>query len=66
MRLTEAWRNAAPDAPQQEIYDQLQQVLFDDPPFVPLGQYSVFTTHGRDIAGILPGVVSYPWNVRRV
>jgi peptide/nickel transport system substrate-binding protein len=66
VRLTEEWRNAAPDAPQQAIYDQLQQALFDDPPFAPLGQYSVFTTHGRDIDGILPGVVSYPWNVRRV
>ena len=66
VRLADVWRDAAPDAPQQDIFDQLQQTLFNDPPFAPLGQYSTFTTHGRDIAGILPGIVSYPWNIRRI
>ena len=43
-----------------------QQVLFNDPPFVPLGQYTTFTTYSRDITGVLPGIGSYPWNIRRV
>jgi peptide/nickel transport system substrate-binding protein len=40
-------------------------VLFDDPPFLPLGQYTVFTARRKDITGILDGSGSYPWNIRR-
>ena len=65
VKLTEEWRNTAPDEPLQPLYDRIQRVLFDDPPFVPLGQYSTFTTYGRDISGVLQGIGSYPWNIRR-
>ena len=64
--LTQEWLDTAPDAPQQHIFDRIQQTLFDDPPFLPLGQYTTFATYGRDIAGGLPGIGSYPWNIRRV
>ncbi len=64
--LTRDWLDTSTDAPQQHIFDRIQQVLFDDPPFVPLGQYTTFATYGRDIAGGLPGIGSYPWNIRRV
>ena len=65
-KLTQEWRDTAPDQPQQHIYDAIQKTLFDDPPFAPLGQYTTFTTYSRDITGVLPGIGSYPWNVRRV
>ena len=64
--LTQEWLDTPPDAPRQNIYDRIQRVLFDDPPFVPLGQYTTFATYGRDIVGGLPGIGSYPWNTRRV
>jgi peptide/nickel transport system substrate-binding protein len=63
--LTQEWLDTPPDAPQQALFDRIQQVLFDDPPFVPLGQYTTFATYGRDIVGGLPGIGSYPWNIRR-
>lgn len=64
--LTQEWLDTPPEAPQQALYDRIQQILFDDPPFVPLGQYTTFTTYSRSVTGILPGIGSYPWNVRRV
>lgn len=64
--LTQEWLDTSPEEPQQPIYDKIQQILFDDPPLVPLGQYTTFTTYNRGITGILPGIGSYPWNVRRV
>jgi peptide/nickel transport system substrate-binding protein len=63
--LTQEWLDTPPDAPQQRIFDRIQQVLFDDPPLIPLGQYTTFAAYGRDITGALPGIGSYPWNVRR-
>ena len=65
-KLTQDWRNTAPHQPVQPIYDAISASLFNDPPFVPLGQYSTFTTYSRNITGILPGIGSYPWNIRRV
>ena len=63
--LTQQWLDTPPDAPQQHIFDRMQAVLFDDPPLVPLGQYTTFATYNREITGALPGIGSYPWNVRR-
>ncbi len=63
--LTQEWLDTQAGASEQGLYDRIQQVLFDDPPFVPLGQYTTFATYGRDISGALPGIGSYPWNVRR-
>ncbi len=64
--LTQEWLDLSPDAPQQHVFDRIQQVLFDDPPFAPLGQYTTFATYGQDIVGGLPGIGSYPWNIRRI
>ncbi len=64
--LTQQWLDTPPEAPQQHFFERIQQVLFDDPPFVPLGQYTTFAAYGRDIVGALPGIGSYPWNIRRV
>ena len=63
--LTQEWLDTSADQPQGRIFERMQQILFDDPPLVPLGQYTTFATYGRDITGALPGIGSYPWNVRR-
>ncbi len=62
--LTEAWL-AAPDADQDKLYDQIQQVAFEQAPIVPLGQFDMKTAYRRDLSGLIPASVLYPWNVRR-
>jgi peptide/nickel transport system substrate-binding protein len=62
--MAQQWLDGnAPD--QRALFDRMQRVLFDDPPFLPLGQYTVFTARRKDITGILDGSGSYPWNIRR-
>ena len=61
--LAQQWLDGTTD--QRALFDRMQRVLFEDPPFLPLGQYTVFTVRRKDITGILDGSGSYPWNVRR-
>ncbi len=61
--LSQEWLDGTAD--QRGLFDRMQRVLFDDPPFLPLGQYTVFTARRKEISGILDGSGSYPWNVRR-
>jgi len=63
--LSQEWLRTAADSNPTALFDKMQRILFDDPPFLPLGQYGVFTVHRNDITGILDGSASYPWNVRR-
>ena len=63
--LSQQWLDLADDSKQRALFDRMQRVLFDDPPFLPLGQYGVSTVRRADITGILDGSGSYPWNVRR-
>ena len=64
--LAQQWIDNDDPAGQRGLYDRMQQILFDDPPFLPLGQYGVSTARRADITGILDGSGSYPWNVRRI
>ena len=64
--LAQQWLESSAGSSQRELFDRIQRVLFDDPPFLPLGQYGVYTVRRTDITGILDGSGSYPWNVRRV
>jgi len=64
--LARQWIDNDDPAGQRGLYDQMQPILSDDPPFLPLGQYGVSTARRADITGILDGSGSYPWNVRRV
>ncbi len=63
--LNQEWLASPTTANQTTLFDKMQRILFDDPPFLPLGQYGVFTVRRNDITGILDGSASYPWNVRR-
>ena len=51
---------------QQRAFDEVQKMAFAAAPSVPLGQFFRKTAFRSDIEGILPGWVSFPWNVRRV
>jgi peptide/nickel transport system substrate-binding protein len=63
--LAQQWLASPAGAPQRDFYDRFQQILFNDPPLLPLGQYGVFTALRNGITGILDGTGSYPWNIRR-
>jgi len=63
--LNQEWLASPTTANQTTLFDKMQRILFDDPPFLPLGQYGVFTVRRNDITGILDGSASYPWSVRR-
>ena len=60
------WLDGAGGGSQRALYDSMQRILFDDPPFLPLGEYGVYTARRNDITGILDGSGSYPWNIRRI
>ena len=60
------WLASPEGVSQRPLFDRMQRVLFNDPPFLPLGQYGVYAARRNDITGILDGSGSYPWNVRRV
>ena len=62
---SQEWLSSSPSVSQRPLFDRMQRVLFADPPFLPLGQYGVYTARRSDISGILDGSASYPWNVRR-
>lgn len=64
-RQTAEWLDAASDADQQRLFDQIQRTAFDQAPVVPLGQFVQKTAFRADITGVLPGPAAFPWNVRR-
>jgi len=63
--LRDAWFDA-PDLPaQQTIADRMQLRAFEDPPFVPLGEYFTPAAFRSDLSGFVPSYASLFWNVRR-
>jgi peptide/nickel transport system substrate-binding protein len=64
-RLTDAWGQAASDAEQQTVFDEIQKQAFEGVPMVPLGQFFPRTAHRSNLVDIVPGTNCYPWNVRR-
>ncbi len=64
-RLTQGWLSAATPGEGRRIMDEIQRVSFEQVPTLPLGQFFHRHAHRDDLQGILPGSVSYFWNVRR-
>lgn len=64
--LREAWFEA-PDLPaQQRIAADLQRQMFEDVPYIPLGQFFQPLAHRRNLTGVMqPGGIPVFWNVRR-
>jgi peptide/nickel transport system substrate-binding protein len=62
--LRSAWF-AAPDVDaQKKIASEIQQTVFDDVPFYPLGQLYQPTAYKKELSGVLEGFVLF-WNVNR-
>jgi len=63
-QLRAAWF-AAPDLDgQKRIASEIQQTVFDEVPFYPLGQLYQPTAYKKELSGILQGFVLF-WNVKR-
>jgi peptide/nickel transport system substrate-binding protein len=65
--LREAWFDAPDLESQQRIAVEMQKQMFEDVPYIPLGQFLQPLGHRRSIAGVMqPGGIPVFWNVRRV
>jgi peptide/nickel transport system substrate-binding protein len=63
--LRTAWFDA-PDLPaQKKLAEQMQLVGFEDPPFLPLGQYFIPYAYRSDLTGFVRAPITALWNVRR-
>jgi peptide/nickel transport system substrate-binding protein len=63
--LTELWFDA-PDLPaQQKVAQDMQRLVFDDPPFIPLGQYFVPQAMRQNLTGHIKAPVTAFWNVQK-
>ncbi|WP_137177897.1 ABC transporter substrate-binding protein [Roseomonas sp. AR75] len=62
--LRQAWFDAPNLEAQQQICRQIQEVAFDQVPYLPLGQYFQATAYRRNLTGVLKGLPLF-WNVQR-
>jgi peptide/nickel transport system substrate-binding protein len=62
--LRQAWFDAPNLEGQQAVARQIQQVAFQEVPYLPLGQYFQATAYRRGLTGVLKGLPLF-WNVQR-
>jgi peptide/nickel transport system substrate-binding protein len=62
--LRTEWFRAADEATQKRLAEQIQLQVWQDVPYVPLGQYFAPTAYQKDLTGLLPGNPVF-WNIRR-
>lgn len=62
--LRVAWFDAPDLAAQQAVARQMQEVAFQEAPYLPLGQYFQATAYRRGITGVLKGLPMF-WNVQK-
>jgi peptide/nickel transport system substrate-binding protein len=63
--LRDSWFEAPTLAAQQAICADIQRQVFEDVPYIPIGQYFQPGAYRRGITGILKGAPVMMWNVRR-
>jgi peptide/nickel transport system substrate-binding protein len=62
--LRAAWFDAPDLAAQQRVAREIQQVAFQEVPYLPLGQYFQATAYRRNISGVLKGLPLF-WNLTK-
>lgn len=62
--LRDAWFEAPDLDTQKRIATDLQRQLWEDVPYIPLGQYYQLTSYRSNLQGVLKGIPIF-WNVRR-
>src|SRR6266566_3243481 len=63
--LRAAWLDAIEPAEQRRICAEMQTQLWQDLPFIPMGEYWQTTAYRKDLTGITPGCFTVFWGVRR-
>ena len=63
--LRAAWLDAGSLDEQRRICVELQMQLWQDVPYIPMGEYWQSTAHRRDLLDVLPGCFAVFWGVRR-
>jgi peptide/nickel transport system substrate-binding protein len=64
--LRAAWLDTADLEQQKRICVDLQKQLWEDVPFIPLGEYWQATAYRKDLTDVLPGCFAVFYGVRRV
>jgi peptide/nickel transport system substrate-binding protein len=63
--LRAAWLDAASLDEQRRICTELQLQLWQDVPYIPMGEYWQSTAYRKDIVDVLPGCFPVFWGIRR-
>jgi peptide/nickel transport system substrate-binding protein len=63
--LCAAWLDAADGEEQRRICADLQKQLWEDVPFIPMGEYWQATAYRKDLTDVLPGCFAVCYGVRR-
>ena len=64
-KLREAWFRAPTLEEQKAICQRIQEVAFEEVPYIPLGQWSQPTAFRAALTGIVPATTHVFWGVRR-
>jgi peptide/nickel transport system substrate-binding protein len=63
-RLAADWLQAATEAEQQRLADEIQRESFAEAPILPLGQFFIRTGYRSGLTGMVKGTSPYHWNLR--
>jgi peptide/nickel transport system substrate-binding protein len=63
--LRQAWLDARDLAEQRRLAAELQMQVWQDVPFIPMGEYWQTTAYRKDIAGAIPGCFTVFYGVKR-
>jgi len=63
--LRAAWLDAASLDEQRRICAELQMQLWQDVPYIPMGEYWQSTAYRKDLLDVLPGCFAVFWGIRR-
>ena len=63
--LRTAWLDAANLEDQRRICTELQLQLWQDVPYIPMGEYWQSTAYRKDLLDVLPGCFAVFWGIRR-
>ena len=63
--LCTAWLDAGNVDEQRRICAELQMQLWQDVPYIPMGEYWQSTAYRKDLLGVIPGCFAVFWGIRR-
>ena len=63
--LRAAWLDAGNLDEQRRICTELQMQLWQDVPYIPMGEYWQSTAYRKDLVDVLPGCFAVFWGIRR-